>query len=486
MARLALASTVAIVAIGLACHTDATSRPRAQGEHSAADAAPPDSVDDATSDPAADREPAERTPYTPPSTLGQPSGIRLAKRSRMVYAAPDHDALVRGRIPSKQTFHVFEEREAPGCDRPWARVAEAAWVCLERTERSEVEPAPMPALADGATLPYLYARHEHHDDPATPAIPVYSGISAYRERAAPVDSLPAYGSYAFTRYRHNHGDPVFVTLDRRVVPAAGLDPFKPSEFGGRELLAQPIAPGETLAWAVRWQTWIRAAPDLESERLARVTYHHTLSVVGEGVLGPGEDGEAERWMEVPATERAPSGWVRAHDVRRFVPVPPPDPILGGQVTVDVDLDEQVLSVWVEDTPVFATLISSGKRNDETPPGLYRIETKRAYGKMQSMARARDPYFVEAVPWAMYFRGRYALHAAYWHDMFGHRMSHGCVNLSPRDAKRVFELATPTLPGGWLIVHEHPSDPGALVRVRRAGHASPDHRGALELSASQGG
>jgi lipoprotein-anchoring transpeptidase ErfK/SrfK len=154
-------------------------------------------------------------------------------------------------------------------------------------------------------------------------------------------------------------------------------------------------------------------------------------------------------------------------------------VRGGQITVDVDLDEQVLSVWLEDAPVFVTLISSGKRNDETPPGIYRIENKRAFGKMQSNARARDPYYVDAVPWTMYFQGRYALHASYWHDMFGHRMSHGCVNLSPRDAKRVFELTTPTLPNGWLLVYEHEDDPGAVVRVRKAGAPTPDLRGPLE-------
>ncbi|MCA9580118.1 MAG: L,D-transpeptidase, partial [Myxococcales bacterium] len=139
------------------------------------------------------------------------------------------------------------------------------------------------------------------------------------------------------------------------------------------------------------------------------------------------------------------------------------------------LDQQVLSVWREGAPVFVTLISSGKPNHATPPGLYRIETKRAYGKMSSLEDARKPYFADAVPWAMYFQGNYALHAAYWHDMFGHRHSHGCVNLSPKDAKRVFELAGPVLPDGWLLVHEHARDPGALVRVRAAGEPTPDLR-----------
>ena len=37
-----------------------------------------------------------------------------------------------------------------------------------------------------------------------------------------------------------------------------------------------------------------------------------------------------------------------------------------------------------------------------------------------------PYSIEDVPWTMYFLGGYALHAAFWHDKFGTRRSHGCA------------------------------------------------------------
>ena len=42
-----------------------------------------------------------------------------------------------------------------------------------------------------------------------------------------------------------------------------------------------------------------------------------------------------------------------------------------------------------------------------------------------------------VPWVMYFKGGYALHAAYWHDDFGRPRSHGCINMAPIDARYVF-------------------------------------------------
>lgn len=471
------AQTLTFAALLLAaCHTRSTrTSPAASSDAPAishAEAAPTPSGDASAPTPV-----IERAPYKPASQLGEVLAIRKAKSARTVHAQPDADAVERGRIVRGESFRVFAEQPGPGCDRAWALVADAAWVCLERTEPSDVTPRALPVLEPGAIVPFIYARHVDHDELGTPPIPVYRNSSDYRSGAAPHASLAAYGSYAFTRLRPNHGDPLLITEARNVVRAADLELFEPSEFGGRELIEQPLPADRTLAWGVRWKTLVRRAPEPEAEVVARIKFHAELFVVGEGVRG--SDGQA--WFEVPATDEHAGGWVLADDIRRFIAVAPDEP-LGGQITIDVDLDEQVLSVWLEDRPVFVTLISSGKINDQTPTGVYRIETKRAYGKMESLPHAREPYYVEAVPWVMYFQGRYALHAAYWHDMFGHRMSHGCVNLSPRDARRVFELASPRLPDGWLLVHEHAADPGAVVRIRKHGAELPDRRHPFDGSA----
>jgi hypothetical protein len=131
-------------------------------------------------------------------------------------------------------------------------------------------------------------------------------------------------------------------------------------------------------------------------------------------------------------------------------------------------------------PVFITLVSSGTGhtpNTATPRGVYRIRNKLAYGPMRNRPEdAEDsPYHVEAVPWVQYFYRRFALHAAYWHDGFGHRKSHGCVNLSPRDARYVFERTGPELPPGWMTAYEHGDRPGSVVRVRKGVEPSPDRR-----------
>jgi lipoprotein-anchoring transpeptidase ErfK/SrfK len=52
-----------------------------------------------------------------------------------------------------------------------------------------------------------------------------------------------------------------------------------------------------------------------------------------------------------------------------------------------------------------------------------------------------------VPYVMYFFEGYGLHGTYWHNNFGHPMSHGCVNLRTPDAKWFYnwaEIGTPVL------------------------------------------
>jgi lipoprotein-anchoring transpeptidase ErfK/SrfK len=69
-----------------------------------------------------------------------------------------------------------------------------------------------------------------------------------------------------------------------------------------------------------------------------------------------------------------------------------------------------------------------------------------------------------VPYVQFFDGDRGLHGVYWHDQFGTPRSHGCVNLSPRDARWLFHFTTHPLPPGW-ISRTIPEGQGTLVRVR---------------------
>ncbi len=62
----------------------------------------------------------------------------------------------------------------------------------------------------------------------------------------------------------------------------------------------------------------------------------------------------------------------------------------------------------------------------------------------------DFYYLQDVPWTMYFDEARALHATYWHTLFGYTQSHGCVNLSPGDARWLYEWAEI---GDYVYVHD---------------------------------
>ena len=130
----------------------------------------------------------------------------------------------------------------------------------------------------------------------------------------------------------------------------------------------------------------------------------------------------------------------------------------------MDVGEQVLVAYRGATPVFTTMISSG-RGSPTPLGNYPMWAKVASMDMGNQDYEDRPYLVQGVPWVVLFQGHNALHGAYWHNRFGNRKSHGCVNLAPLDAKFVFDWVGPTLPYGWTGYLPADLHGSAVVHVR---------------------
>jgi lipoprotein-anchoring transpeptidase ErfK/SrfK len=137
--------------------------------------------------------------------------------------------------------------------------------------------------------------------------------------------------------------------------------------------------------------------------------------------------------------------------------------------LDINTQTQILTAYVGKSALFATLISTGKGAGETltPRGEHRIWVKL---ESHDMTNVEDPgvlsqYAIEEVPWVMFFKAGYGLHATFWHDAFGQRRSHGCVNLSPLDARFLFGWAGPHKPPGWRAVLPTAEQPGTRVVVR---------------------
>jgi hypothetical protein len=117
--------------------------------------------------------------------------------------------------------------------------------------------------------------------------------------------------------------------------------------------------------------------------------------------------------------------------------------------VAVDLYEQTMVAYENDTMVFATLVSSGLPGFNTNEGIFSVWGQRLNGPMSGAEGRSDYYRLENVPYALYFDGDISLHGTYWHDGFGYRHSHGCVNLSISDAHWLYSwLGT----GGGVYVY----------------------------------
>ena len=171
-------------------------------------------------------------------------------------------------------------------------------------------------------------------------------------------------------------------------------------------------------------------------------------------------------------ETANGTWLKSAQVRVTEPGPLPNGLGPDERWIDVDLSSQTIVAFVGSRPVYATLISSGKHNKDkekdhsTPTGEWRIREKHLTTTMDGDGSAAGdlPYSIEDVPYVQFFHKAYALHGAFWHGNYGVQMSHGCVNLSPLDAKWLFFFTNPTMAAGYHGVWSRQDNAGTRIVV----------------------
>lgn len=147
---------------------------------------------------------------------------------------------------------------------------------------------------------------------------------------------------------------------------------------------------------------------------------------------------------------------------------PPQSIPKNSKWIDVDLTEQTLVAYEGTKPVFATLVSTGREKDNfpTPEGIFTIQSKHISVTMDDPNGGEEAYSIEDVPWTMFFYQSFALHGAFWHNGFGRERSHGCVNLSPHDAKWLFFWTDPQLPSGWHGIYVKKDKPTTYIVIHK--------------------
>ena len=382
------------------------------------------------------------------------TGIRArpwAPSKRVATLARGARLLVRGEVAS---------RDNNGCHgKPWYAVYPFGFVCSEHVRRSKSPPATGKALPlpGNRRLPYDYVITRDENAPLyASAEDVAAGIVAR--------TLASGSNLAVARTVDVGGVPYIETVDGMLIAKQGLGWLgQGSEWAGVLLAPDPDGPtpGPAFAWTLRDKTPVFAEADRKSTQLGNLPLRARVALLEES----GEE-EAERWWQI-----AEGQWVQASHLAEVMIIEPPDGVLrdnrvrsGNDQWIDVDLGEQVLVAYRDRTPVYATLVSSGK-GSPTPRGNYPIWAKVASMTMANQDYEDKPYMVEHVPWVLLFQGHNAIHGAYWHDRFGARRSHGCVNLAPLDARWVFEWVAPTLPVGWTGYIPGDLERSVVVHVR---------------------
>jgi hypothetical protein len=302
----------------------------------------------------------------------------------------------------------------------------------------------------GATPPDPAAAWASRTSDAVPELLVKGGFARLLEKGEAkaselvVETMRPKVGYSFLSTFLYQGRRYGLATDLSVLPTDRLRPIRGSEFRGVEIgrdLSLPFAfvrrPG------VHFKRWDPKKNKLEE--VGEAPYRAAIPLTGKRQFFRGrlhEETKDGLWLSDQAASRIDPAkrmpaWGKA-----------------GERWLDVNVTKQTLVAYDGEKPVFATLVSTGEaglddheRSTATKRGIFRIHTKHVSATMSS-DEVGEEFELRDVPYVQYFEEGYALHGAYWHDRFGTPKSHGCINLSPEDARRLFSFTEPALPTGW--------------------------------------
>lgn len=384
---------------------------------------------------------------------------RVLRPDEPIFAAPSKNAKKRGAAGREARLPVFAAKAGPGCDGRWIHVGPFAWICDGALELSGNDPvrAGVHTFLDARDgLPFRY----HFVGPDGSF--AYSRLETV-DVGEPAMQLDKGFAVALIEERAFDGATYGRTSHNLWVPMRDLGPARPSAFKGESLpgsYSLPEAPGPMpFAWILPEKARLRSKPGGPPIEASKARFE----VVP--VLEETQDG---RFLRIATSE-----WIAASDVRRPSVSEPPPEIRAetGEKWIDVQLSSQTLVAYEGKKPVFTTLVSTGKGKqgapNATPAGTSRIWIKLLSTDMDNLEdeNASRYYRMESVPYVMFFSKGVGLHGAYWHRSFGNVRSHGCVNLAPLDAQRVFWWTAPHLPAGWTAALPTPHEQGTVIRVR---------------------
>ena len=442
-----------------------------------------------------------------PSAAPDAGQLGATSKETFVYASPSWRAKKIGYLRGGAIVKRSPEPvSTAGCKDGWYRIAPLGFVCVGKHATLDLSHPLVTATARRpdrhAPMPYAYGMS------AFPTPPLYTKVpSAGEQRKVEQDLVHHARQKPDTLWDDVPFEPVPEMIDggRQVMAWNGVRHSPGSVYTGRAV------PKSGFAFLDFFQAEGRSfglSVDLDViplDRMRRVepsTFHGlaldekvTLPVVfvmsknaklysGDPRKGPLVGDRALGFREaVPVTalrvqrggarysETTDGLWLKEEAIVRVEPMRNrPGWATDGRTWVDVSILKQSLVAYSGDRPVYVTLVSTGadglgdpKDTHSTVRGQFLIHTKHVTATM-SGDEIGDEFDLRDVPYVQYFQEGYAFHAAYWHDSFGRPKSHGCVNLSPLDARWLFHWSDPPVPQGWhgamslregSLVHIHP-------------------------------
>jgi hypothetical protein len=369
-----------------------------------------------------------------------------------------------------------------GCDGGWYPVRPAGFVCSGNGATTDLSHPTLAAMAIqpllDQPLPYTYARTRavtsllERDPSRSSAV---REISKLKRRAG----LAVVGSWTADTPGGTNERLALLTSGK-FVKAADLEALEPSAFAGVELTKERPLP---IAFVVKRgvRTW--KLGDSDPTKDDDLEYHQALDLTGRFRTVKGEKFWATR----------DDRWVRHRDVtvvlerHRF-----PDFVQEGQKWVDVSVITGTLVAYEGKRPFLATLVSvargpellgesvspeaalAGEKTDAPKPkapdafalGSFEVVAKHVTLVGGDPFAAGESHELLDLPWALELSSGRSVYAAYFHDRFGIDHGPGSIQLSPRDAVRLFQWVTPSLPEGWHSKRREDKDEKTLFVLRK--------------------
>lgn len=488
-----------------ACHAPATNAPEAPAP---VVAPPPAPIDDDEPDapPAASTDVPSPEVATP--AVGGRSAIAAVSGFEEIRARPTRTSPVIGLFRAGQSIPLRELAPVPPespCAGGWYAVEPFGYVC--RGPKSTLDAADRRVTAAAQLLPDVAS-----------ALPfrVGTAIGAPRYRRLPTqdeqsDEEPGLARHLTSLPAADGVGAIDPEARGPLLPDAARDALFTG--GGRSTHKGIAYPGMRLAWSkeltASGRTWL-ATPDHALVPKDKVRARRTPSLAGvdlrkqpelalplaftmaetprhtrsEAGMRASPDAKVARQSFLPATgELVTEGrasflalrdgtFVRRADATLFEARPRPHGVGEGEKWISVSVSRGTLVAYEGDTPVFAFAMSPGaggaSRNTPVTHGTELGRFQVGWKLVSTDMWGEDGgvgWRVREVPWVAYYKDGYAIHGAWWHDDFGRPKSHGCLNLSPADAQRLFAWMDPVLPQGWYAVAAQlPGRKGTIVDV----------------------